>query len=103
MSLSEIKTDFLVIGSGISGLMFALHAAQNHQVTLITKKELSDCNTNVAQGGLAAVLDPLDLVSSHPYWNTRVYLGSLLDCILSRGIGLIACPSMPAILKSCCA
>ena len=65
MSLSEIKTDFLVIGSGISGLMFALHAAQNHQVTLITKKELSDCNTNVAQGGLAAVLDPLDLVSSH--------------------------------------
>lgn len=65
MNGSAVETDFLVIGSGISGLMFALHVAQNYRVTLVTKKELSDCNTYVAQGGMAAVLDPTDQISSH--------------------------------------
>jgi len=61
----EIQTDFLVIGSGIAGLSFALKAARLGRVALITKRGLTDCSTNNAQGGIAAVLDPGDSFSSH--------------------------------------
>ncbi len=51
------KTDFLVIGGGVAGLMFALKVAPLGNVTLITKKKIDDSNTNLAQGGIASVLD----------------------------------------------
>lgn len=60
-----MQTNFLVIGSGISGLNFALHAAKKGKVILITKKKLIDSNTNFAQGGIAAVLDKTDDVEKH--------------------------------------
>ncbi len=60
-----MQTNFLVIGSGISGLNFALHAAKKGKVILITKKKLIDSNTNFAQGGIAAVLDRTDDVEKH--------------------------------------
>lgn len=60
-----MQTNFLVIGSGISGLNFALHAAKKGHVTLITKKKLIDSSTNFAQGGIAAVLDKTDNAEKH--------------------------------------
>lgn len=49
------KFDFLVIGSGIAGMSFALKVAQKGSVALICKTELEEANTYFAQGGVASV------------------------------------------------
>ncbi len=68
----ERETDYLVIGSGIAGLYFALEAAAHGTVTIVTKKRPHDSNTNLAQGGIAAVLGDDDSLADHVADTMRV-------------------------------
>jgi L-aspartate oxidase len=61
----ELQTDFLVLGSGIAGLSFAIKAAQLGTVAVVTKKEKFESNTNYAQGGIAVVHDKMDRYEYH--------------------------------------
>jgi L-aspartate oxidase len=59
------ECDYLVLGSGVAGLSFALEAARHGRVMMITKRGSADSATNWAQGGIAAVLDPADSFEAH--------------------------------------
>ncbi|MBS1723390.1 MAG: L-aspartate oxidase [Armatimonadetes bacterium] len=58
MNVTEF--DYLVVGSGLAGLTFALHAAEHGSVCVLTKAELTESNTNYAQGGIAAAVGESD-------------------------------------------
>jgi L-aspartate oxidase len=59
-------TDVVVVGSGIAGLTAALHLREaGLHVTVVTKVNIDDGSTRWAQGGIAAVLDPLDTPAAH--------------------------------------
>jgi L-aspartate oxidase len=60
-----METDFLVIGSGLAGLTFALRAAQSGTVTVLTKDRLPESATEYAQGGIASVWSPEDSFEEH--------------------------------------
>ena len=60
-----IETDILVLGSGVAGLSFALRASEHGSVSVVTKKEKAESNTNYAQGGIACVLTETDSLESH--------------------------------------
>ena len=61
----RISTDFLVIGSGISGLTFALKAAKFGRVAVLSKDKITEGATLYAQGGIAAVFDEKDSIKAH--------------------------------------
>ena len=63
--MSQKNFDFLVIGSGMAGLTFALKTAQVGSVAIITKKQRAESNTNYAQGGIAAVMADDDSFDLH--------------------------------------
>jgi L-aspartate oxidase len=62
---APLTTDFLVIGSGLAGLAFALKACDLGTVTIITKDKIQSANTAWAQGGIAAVTSENDTFESH--------------------------------------
>ncbi|TZF85776.1 L-aspartate oxidase (plasmid) [Pedobacter sp. BS3] len=57
--------DFLVVGSGIAGLSFALKAAKHGKVLIVTKANADESNTKYAQGGVAVVVDKEDSFDKH--------------------------------------
>ncbi|MBI3872720.1 MAG: L-aspartate oxidase [candidate division Zixibacteria bacterium] len=64
-AVEELECDFLVIGSGIAGLWSALRLADHGRVLVVTKKDEAESNTNLAQGGIAAVVSQWDSVEAH--------------------------------------
>ena len=59
------RYDYLVLGSGVAGLSFALKVAPYGRVAIVTKKDRAESNTNYAQGGIAAVTSKEDSVEMH--------------------------------------
>jgi L-aspartate oxidase len=57
--------DYMIIGSGIAGLLTALKTAQSGSVLLVTKQDISKGSTKRAQGGITAVIDPRDSFEKH--------------------------------------
>ncbi len=60
-----LEVDFLVIGSGIAGLSFALKAAEHGTVIIISKDRIDETNTRYAQGGIASVISDMDHFDKH--------------------------------------
>jgi L-aspartate oxidase len=61
----EYVSDFLVIGSGLAGLGYALKVARHGTVNVVTKRSIMETSTRRAQGGIAAVLSPDDSFDLH--------------------------------------
>ena len=62
-----MNTDILIAGSGCSGLYCALHLPADKNVTVITKSELINSNSYLAQGGICFVLDEKDSFTPEEY------------------------------------
>jgi L-aspartate oxidase len=63
--MSPEAFDFLVVGSGLAGLTFALRAADRGRVLVLTKAEFFESNTSYAQGGIAAAVGESDSWELH--------------------------------------
>jgi len=85
--------DFLVLGSGIAGLFYALRVADHGSVAIVTKKRGADSATNWAQGGIAAVMDPEDSLQSHIEDTISAGAGlchpDVVDRVVERGPAMI--------------
>jgi L-aspartate oxidase len=65
MNCAPSETDFLVVGAGVAGLRAAIELAPAGRVAVLAKKEVTDSNTQWAQGGIAAALSDEDEISFH--------------------------------------
>ncbi len=85
--------DFLVLGSGIAGLFYALRVAQHGSVGIVTKKLAADSATNWAQGGIAAVMDADDTFESHARDTLEAGAGlchpEVVNFVVERGPAMI--------------
>ena len=59
------KFDFIVVGSGIAGMSFALKVAHKGKVAILCKSKLEEANTHYAQGGIASVTNETDNFEKH--------------------------------------
>ena len=79
--------DYLVIGSGIAGLTFALKVAERGSVAIITKKNRAESNTNYAQGGIAAVTGADDSLELHVQDTLRAGAGLCREDVVRTIVG----------------
>lgn len=79
--LSVLRTDFIVVGSGVAGLWATLHLARHGRVALVTKDVLRESNTYYAQGGIAVALSAKDNPEYH------------LQDTIAAGAGLVDLPA----------
>ena len=63
--MKTVDCDYFVVGTGMAGLMSALHLASYGKVVVVSKGRLKDCNTNFAQGGICCVMDEADTFDKH--------------------------------------
>jgi L-aspartate oxidase len=75
MSNKVYHSDILVIGSGLSGLLFSIKSAKHGSINLITKGLLNESATDWAQGGIAAVVSKEDSFETHVEDTLRVGAG----------------------------
>ncbi|MGH7880342.1 MAG: L-aspartate oxidase, partial [Candidatus Binataceae bacterium] len=85
--MTSLNSDYLVIGGGIAGLLFALKAAETGSVTVLTKAASNEANTAYAQGGIASVWSVDDSFESH------------IDDTLRAGAGLCDRAAVEAIVR----
>ncbi len=87
------RSDFLVLGSGIAGLTFALKVAGSGSVTIVTKKEDYESSTNYAQGGVACVLSSDDSYELHVRDTLRCGVGlsrrEAVEVLAREGPGMV--------------
>ncbi len=74
----NLNFDFLVIGSGLAGLSFALKAAEHGSVAIVTKREINEANTSYAQGGISGVMN-FDTDSFEKHVNDTLKAGAGLN------------------------
>jgi L-aspartate oxidase len=87
------RCDYLVLGSGLAGLYFALEVADRGRVTILTKKLVTSSNTRRAQGGIAAVFGGDDSIEAHVEDTLRVGVGlcnrDVVEQIVAQGPKLV--------------
>ena len=77
------RFDVLILGSGLAGQSLALRLADHRQVALVSKRHIEDGASAWAQGGIAAVIDPSDSITSH-YEDTQIAGAHLCDPAATR-------------------
>ncbi len=87
MKMRTESCDYLVVGSGIAGLMSALYLAPHGRVLLLTKKRLADCSTNRAQGGIACVIDEQDSFDQHVADTLNAGAGLCNEAVVRKIVG----------------
>lgn len=79
--------DFIVVGSGISGLSFALRAAKHGTVAVVTKRDAAASNTAWAQGGIACVRAPEDSFDQHVADTIGAGAGLCSEAVVRKIVG----------------